>query len=296
MLPSDITSIDVAIGDEEPSPLPSSVVVLPFNGTTTTDDDDFDDTIRLLFGRHLSYHIESLLYSHFDEFFTLFDNNNFGYPSSCGFKHLTYKNGCIDSDNDGEEDLVCTFISHRQPGLVTQPIISSMPQISIVGTQLVTGLVEGRNGTSLDEATANVVLHDIDDHRIEASTSTSTSTSTSAIKSLSFPIMVACWTEFIVAIYLVVTITRNYLSRERDEKSDVFCSDTRCSSTRSGRGGGGRRRLSSSMSKSPSSRRDYRIQYEPVSYASTPVNMRKTKRLLRSKTRSGTWRRVDNDM
>lgn len=80
MIPSGITSIDVAIGDEEPSPLPSSVVVLPFNGTTTTtdDDDDYDDTIRLLFGRHLSYHIESLLYSHFDEFFTLFDNNNFG--------------------------------------------------------------------------------------------------------------------------------------------------------------------------------------------------------------------------
>ena len=294
MLPSDITSIDVAIGDEEPSPLPSSVVVLPFNGTTTTDDDD-DDTRRLV-GRVLFDHIESLVLSLLDEAFPFYHScNYFGHPSSCGFKHLTYQNGCIDSDNDGEEDLVDCCISHRQPGLVTQPIISSMPQISIVGTQLVTGLVEGRNGTSLDEATANVVLHDIDDHRIEASTSTSTSTSTSAIKSLSFPIMVACWTEFIVAIYLVVAITRNYLSRGRD-KSVVFCSDARCSSTRSGRGGGGRRRLSSSMSKSPSSRRDYRIQYEPVSYASTPVNMRKTKRLLRSKTRSGTWRRVDNDM
>jgi hypothetical protein len=262
--------------------------------TTTTSTTPLDYSLVGTYRTILS-HSSILILTNSSPYLTTIILDNFGYPSSCGFKHLTYKNGCINSDNDGEEDLVCTFISHRQPGLVTQPIISSMPQISIVGTQLVTGFVEGRNGTSLDEATANVVLHDIDDHRIEASTSTSTSTSTSAIKSLSFPIMVACWTEFIVAIYLVVAITRNYLSRGRD-KSVVFCSDARCSSTRSGRGGGGRRRLSSSMSKSPSSRRDYRIQYEPVSYASTPVNMRKTKRLLRSKTRSGTWRRVDNDM
>lgn len=109
----------------------------------------------------------------------------------------------------------------------------------------------------------------------------------------------ACLTAFMVT--LTVLFSRNNSMRNRKKCTRFYVEVDNCSGghicgeTFPSSPGVGRRRRISSTSKSPSSfSRRGRIEYEPM--CSSPVKNTKTKRLIRSKTRSGTWKRVDIDM